>query len=72
MRACLADEGLRFTDADAMQTLGAFRATYEPLLTALADYLISPLPPWTAPDANLDNWQRSREAKVVKELIDEV
>ena len=72
LRGCLAEEGMHFTDADAEATLGAFRATYEPFLAALAEYLISPLPPWTAPDANLDNWQRSREGAVVKELIDEV
>lgn len=72
LRRCLADEGLTVTDDDAESTLGAFRATYEPFLVALAAYLLAPLPPWTAPETMLDNWQRTREGKVVKELIDEV
>ena len=71
LQRCLAEEGIPLTEPDAEETLGAFRAAYEPFLVALAAYLISPLPPWTAPDANLDNWQRSRHGREVKDLIDE-
>ncbi|HEY7834625.1 MAG TPA: ion channel [Ktedonobacterales bacterium] len=39
------------------ESLAALRALYEPFMTGLADYLLTPLPPWLPQPDALDDWQ---------------
>jgi hypothetical protein len=61
--------GLFFSDEDAEQKLAAFRATYEPFLVGLSDYLLLPLPNWL-PTESLDNWQNSPRGRRAKKLVE--
>jgi Ion channel len=51
------------------ETLLALRATYEPLIQSLADYLLIPLPPWVTPSDEPDHWERGARGVVAKRLI---
>ncbi len=60
LREALAASGLHFRDGAAVeQRLSEIRGTYEPFVLALAHFLLVDLPPWTAPDGQLDDWQTS-------------
>jgi hypothetical protein len=61
--------GLFFSDEDAEKKVAAFRATYEPFLVGLAEYLLLPLPAWLPADG-LDNWQNSPRGRRAKELVE--
>jgi hypothetical protein len=54
----------------ARETLSAVRATYEPLLQGLADYLLSPLPGFVACDDTPDHWERGPRGIIARRLID--
>jgi hypothetical protein len=41
------------------QKLAELRATYEPFVSSLAQFLLVSLPPWITPESNLDDWQTS-------------
>jgi hypothetical protein len=62
--------GLLFSDQDAEKKIAAFRATYEPFLLGLSDYLLLPLPGWVAADG-LDNWQNSPRGRSAKSLVED-
>jgi voltage-gated potassium channel Kch len=67
--------GLEFSETGertAEQRLYAFRQTYEPFLTALADYLVLTLPDWLPTGSGLDNWQNNPRGRTAKQLMDSV
>jgi hypothetical protein len=53
-------------------TLTALRATYEPLLSALAAHLLIPLPGWVPDDMTPDHWERGLRGKTAGRLIAEL
>lgn len=55
--------------AEAENRLREFRATYEPFLMSLSEYLLIPLPGWLASD-DLDNWQNSPRGRSAKALVE--
>jgi hypothetical protein len=57
-------------DDGAEQRLHDFRATYEPFLNGLADYLLLSLPGWLPPEEVLDNWQNSPRGRSAKRLVE--
>jgi Ion channel len=66
----LGKAGLFFSDNDAEAKVAAFRATYEPFLVGLSDYLLLPLPGWL-PTETLDNWQNSPRGRRAKQLVED-
>jgi hypothetical protein len=72
LRDALSKSELEFDDDDAENRLAAFRATYEPFLNGLSDYLLLPLPSWVPAEDSLDNWQNSPRGRSAKRLIDAV
>ena len=57
----------------AEETLMALRATYEPLLHGLANYLVIPLPPWVAAaDDGADHWEQGRRGSIAARLVEEL
>ncbi len=70
MRQELFDTGLVFSDeSSAEEKLSAFRATYEPFVSALAKHFMLKLPPWL-PASDVDNWQRSSRGRSAKKLVE--
>lgn len=66
----LSRAGVEFSAAsEAESRLSEFRATYEPFLLALSDYLLIPLPGWL-PSDDLDNWQNSPRGRTAKALVE--
>ncbi len=66
----LSEAGIEFSDPEeAENRLREFRATYEPFLIALSDYLLIPLPEWL-PSDELDNWQNSPRGRSAKALVE--
>ncbi len=66
----LGNAGVEFSaPEEAEGRLGEFRATYEPFLLALSDYLLIPLPGWL-PSDDLDNWQNSPRGRSAKALVE--
>ena len=62
--------GVEFSDPkEAEARLREFRATYEPFIMALSDYLLIPLPGWL-PSDELDNWQNSPRGRTAKALVE--
>lgn len=70
LRRILAEAGLQFEDEEAEDRLRAFRATYEPFLNGLSQYLLLPIPPWFADENELDNWQNSPRGRTAKQLVE--
>ena len=65
--------GLRCTDAPSAQnTLAALRATYEPLLDALANRLLLTLPPWSSSGTSPDNWQVGHRGLIATRLVEQL
>ena len=52
-------ETASLADLDAWDALADLRATYELFVSALAELVLVPLPPWIAPDGALDDWETS-------------
>ena len=70
LEALLAGSGLKWTsDAEGAMTLGALRATYEPLLAGLATVLLLPLPGWMAAEDAADHWQDGHRGMIASRLI---
>ena len=66
-----AEAGLRWNGGPhAEQTLAAVRATYEPQLEALADYLLITLPDWTAGEDSPDHWERGPRGIIARRLVE--
>ncbi len=66
----LREAGVEFSDAEEAEgRLSEFRATYEPFLIALSDYLLIALPEWL-PSDELDNWQNSPRGRSAKALVE--
>lgn len=56
--------------AGAEETLAALRATYEPMLYSLADYLLIPLHPWVATAGeSADHWEQGRRGGIASRLV---
>jgi hypothetical protein len=55
--------------ASAADTLAAVRATYEPLLQGLGDYLLIPVPGWIEDDDSPDHWERGPRGIIARRLI---
>jgi voltage-gated potassium channel Kch len=54
----LAASGIRLNEGTASeQKLAELREAYEPFVSALADRILVPLPPWIPPGDSLDDWQ---------------
>jgi hypothetical protein len=53
---------------DARELLDEVRATYEPLVEALADHLLISIPGWI-PDRSLDHWQRGPRGAIARRLV---
>ena len=65
------DAGLELANDDrAEERLHEFRATYEPFLNALADYLLLSLPTLLPSNDLLDNWQNSPRGRSAKRLVE--
>jgi hypothetical protein len=45
------------------------RATYEPLLVALAEYLLIEVPGWVAGADNPDHWERGPRGIIARRLV---
>jgi hypothetical protein len=73
MQAELADSGLMIVDDnETEERLAEFRATYEPFLMGLAEYLLLALPGWLPSDESLDNWQNSPRGRSARRLVEAV
>jgi len=60
LRDVLAASGILLNEELATeQKLAELRATYEPFVSSLAQFLLVSLPPWITPESNLDDWQTS-------------
>ena len=71
MRIELRAADLQLVNDDGVeQRLHDFRATYEPFLNGLADYLLLSLPGWLPPEEVLDNWQNSPRGRSAKRLVE--
>jgi hypothetical protein len=68
----LAEAGFKWNTPDAEELLAALRATYEPLLDALASYLLLPLQGWSAGDTARDHWVRGPRGTLAQRLVDEL
>jgi hypothetical protein len=56
----LEEAGVRLRNGTGSeQALADLRATYEPFVSALAERVLVPLPPWSAPAGALDDWETS-------------
>jgi len=66
----LAEAGVAWNGgASAADTLEAVRATYEPLLRGLGDYLLIPVPGWIEDDDSPDHWERGPRGIIARRLI---
>ncbi|WP_158800875.1 potassium channel family protein [Acidisoma sp. L85] len=73
LQAVLARSGLDWqVEGDAFLALRALRATYEPLLDGLAQYLMLPLPEWLPNDDAADHWTRGHRGLLAKRLIEQL
>lgn len=70
MLTSFAEAGLTWNGgAGADETLAAVRATYEPLLMGLADYLLIPLPGWIPDTDGADHWERGPRGIIARRLV---
>jgi hypothetical protein len=73
MKADLTESEMIIVDDDnAEDRLAEFRATYEPFLIGLAEYLLMALPGWLPDGEPLDNWQNSPRGRSARRLIEAV
>ena len=70
MLAGFAEAGLTWNGGPgADETLSAVRATYEPLLLGLANYLLIPLPGWIPSNDGADHWERGPRGIIARRLV---
>jgi hypothetical protein len=72
MRKALKESGLEIVEPDAEVQLAKFRATYEPFLLGLSEYLFVDLPKWTSKSDQLDNWEEDERGASAKKLVEAV
>ncbi len=73
LQAVLANAGVELAlGADAFEPLRALRATYEPLLDGLAQYLLLTLPDWIPNDDAADHWTRGHRGLMAERLIEQL
>ena len=72
MRERLKESGLEIVGADAERQLARFRATYEPFLGSLAQYLMAPLPKWFSSEEHFDNWENNKRGATAKKLVEAI
>ncbi len=66
LRELLKKSGVQLCGAaEADLKLEQLRRMYEPYISALADRLVMPLPPWTVAEKSVDNWRTSAWGGVV-------
>ena len=71
MVAEFAESGIRWNGGpQGEEVLAAIRATYEPLLDALGDYLLISLPGWFAGDESPDHWERGPRGIIARRLVE--
>lgn len=68
----LAEAGFKWENRDAAELLAALRATCEPLLDAVAVYLLLPLPGWMPEQHASDDWQRGSRGTPARYLVREL
>ena len=71
VKVALEESGLKLVESDAETRLACFRATYEPIICGLAEYLMIPLSNWALGE-HRDNWEKDRGGRVAKELVESV
>ena len=70
MLAAFSRVGLTWNGGEqAEETLAAVRATYEPLMQALGEHLLIPLPAWVASQNASDHWERGARGIIASRLI---
>jgi hypothetical protein len=70
MLAAFSRVGLAWNGGEhAEETLAALRATYEPLMLALGEHLLIPLPTWVAAQNASDHWERGARGMIASRLI---
>jgi len=72
MKKALRESVLEMIEADAEARLAKFRATYEPFLGRLAEYLMVGLPRWVSKEEQLDNWEEDERGATAKRLVEAV
>ena len=73
LQAVLAEEGFNIAaGSQAFEALSALRATYEPLLDGLAQYLMLTLPEWTPNDDAADHWTRGHRGLLAQRLVEQL
>jgi hypothetical protein len=72
MKRALRESVLEMIEADAEARLAKFRATYEPILGGLAEYLLVGLPRWVSKEEQLDNWEEDERGATAKRLVEAV
>ncbi len=68
----LAAAGYGWDNPEAEALLAALRATYEPLLGALADHLLLRLPGWMPDPGHPDHWERGPRGALARHIVDEL
>jgi hypothetical protein len=71
LEVALKESGIELVESDAETRLANFRATYEPIICGLAEYLMIPLPNWAIGE-HRDNWEKDRRGKLAKKLVESV
>ena len=73
LQAVLAEDGVELAaGSQAFEALRALRATYEPLLDGLAQYLLLTLPDWTPDDDATAHWTRGHRGLIAERLIEQL
>lgn len=72
LQAALNEAGLEWEADDAVATLQALRATYEPLLDGLARFLLLSLPDWMPNDEAEDHWRRGHRGLIAYRLVEQL
>jgi hypothetical protein len=73
MLALFEEAGLDWKEsAGSEATLAALRATYEPLLDGLGNFLLLPLTGWLPAEDSEDHWQRGHRGLIATRLIEQL
>jgi hypothetical protein len=73
LQAMLAEDGVELAaGSQAFEALRALRATYEPLLDGLAQYLLLTLPDWIPSDEAAAHWTRGHRGLIAERLLDQL
>ena len=73
LQAILLADGVEIASgAQAFEALRVLRATYEPLLDGLAQYLVLTLPDWIPADDAAPHWTRGHRGLIAERLIEQL